>query len=167
MTIICPWKFYARKALVVQPVNRLDRDLSRGFVVSLLLFAETPSRRFTQYRDLLLIFAGRICGIVLRGSQPRNSSRRGLRSRNTSRRRTQAQFLQRWRVQSPCRIQPMSRLILFHRGNCGIVPFPVRRSAERTIFCQRGLNFRNPVRRRCLLSRLPPRTLLPFFPQRL
>jgi len=57
----------------------------------------------------------------------------------------------------------MRRLILFHCLNRGIVPFPVRRACIRTISRQCALNFRNSIRRRRFLPRLPPRTLFSFF----
>ena len=94
----------------------------------------------------------------------RLNHRRGYRGRADRRQgrryarglRAKAQSLKGFCIELPGRIQPVRFLEFFHGIHGRVVPLPVWRARERTIFGQCLLDFRNPVRSGDFLPPLPP-----------
>src|SRR5207253_9905335 len=76
--------------------------------------------------------------------------------RNPSGLRAKAQLLKGFRIQLPRWIQPMRFLEFSRRFNRRSVPLAARFSGERTVFCERLLDFGNAVGSRGVLPPLPP-----------
>ena len=94
-------------------------------------------------------------GLSRRRDYPERADRRQGR-RHACGLRTKAQLLKGFRIELPGRIQPVRFLEFLHGIHGRGVPLSVRRSRERTIFGQRLLDFRNPVRSGGFLPPLPP-----------